>query len=288
MKWYHKFLSVYEKPYAEAAPEIVAEVRSNIEKLQSSEPLVTISVIGYNEERHLLGCLWSLSEQRCKYPLEIIGVDNNSKDRTAEIFEATAVRWFRESTPGCGHARLCGLNNARGKYHINIDADTMYPPHYVETMVETMIRHKLIGVSALWGFIPDKEHSAFGLWIYETMRDIHLYLQKFKRPEMSVRGMVFAYETEPARRLGIRTDIIRGEDGSLAANLIRKEGGRIGFLFGRRTRVVTGYGTMSQNGSLFDNFMLRIKKAALNFWKLFVSRRPSEMKDCEDNLLKKR
>lgn len=39
-------------------------------------------------EKHLLACLWSLSEMQCKYPVEIIGVDNESKDRTAEIFQA--------------------------------------------------------------------------------------------------------------------------------------------------------------------------------------------------------
>ncbi len=36
---------------------------------------------------------------------------------------------------------------------------------------------------------------------------------------MSVRGLVFAYDTELARKVGIRTDIIRGEDGSLALGL---------------------------------------------------------------------
>ena len=102
--WYKKYLQVYERPFAEAPQAVVEEVRQKIAGLQSENPVVTVSLIGYNEEKHLLACLWSLSEMQCKYPLEIIGVDNESKDRTAEIFETLGLPWQRETTPGCGHA----------------------------------------------------------------------------------------------------------------------------------------------------------------------------------------
>lgn len=50
-KWYSKYLQVYEKPFSEASPSIVEEVRQNIAKLQSNNPIVTVSLIGYNEEK---------------------------------------------------------------------------------------------------------------------------------------------------------------------------------------------------------------------------------------------
>ena len=219
MKWYSKYLSVYEKPFAEVPAATVAEVRAKLAERQSDRPLVTVSVIAYNEEKRLTACLWSLAEQQCRYPMEIIATDNLSKDRTAEVLEALGLPWQRETTPGCGHARLCGLNRARGKYHINIDADTMYPPRYVETLVGALERPGVVAVSSLWGYIPDASHPAFGLWCYELARDTHLWLQSFRRPELSVRGLVFAYDTSLARKVGIRTDIIRGEEGSLALGL---------------------------------------------------------------------
>lgn len=232
MKWYSKYLPVYEKPFAEVPAETVAEVRAKLAERQSDRPLATVSVIACNEEKRLTACLWSLAEQRCRYPMEIIATDNLSKDRTAEIFETLGLPWQRETTPGCGHARLSGLNRARGKYHINIDADTIYPPRYVETMVDALERRGVVAASSLWSYIPDAAHSAAGLWLYELARDTHLWLQSFQRPELSVRGLVFAYDTELARKVGIRTDIIRGEDGSLALGL--KPYGRIAFVRSRR------------------------------------------------------
>lgn len=281
-KWYSKYLQVYEKPFSEASPSIVEEVKLNIAKLQSDKPLVTVSLIGYNEEKHLLACLWSLSEMKCKYPVEIIGVDNESKDRTAEIFQACGVPYFTETKHSCGFARLCGLTNARGKYHINIDSDTMYPPQYVELMVNALERPGVVGVSSLWSYIPDKEHSSIGLKFYEAARDLHLWLQSFKRPELSVRGLVFAYRTEYARKTGIRTDIIRGEDGYLALQL--KQFGKIAFVRNRKARAVTGYGTVGADGSLFNSFKVRVLKGLKGIGGIFTQKK--EYKDEDSNLIK--
>ena len=281
-QWYSKYLQVYEKPFSEAPSSIVEEVRQNIAGLQNEHPVVTVSLIGYNEEKHLLACLWSLSEMKCKYPVEIIGVDNESKDRTAEIFQACGVPYYTETRHSCGFARLCGLNHARGKYHINIDSDTMYPPKYVETMVDALKRPGIVGVSSLWSYIPDKDHSRFGLMFYEATRDIYLWIQSFKRPELSVR--VFAYRTEYAQKTGIRTDIIRGEDGYLALQL--KQFGKIAFVRSRKARAVTGYGTVGADGSLFDSFKVRVTKGLKSIGRIFTKK--EEYIDEESNLIKKK
>jgi len=281
MKWYTKYLQVYNKPIVEIPQTIFDVIRTNIEKKQCSVPLVTISVIGYNEETHLLACLWSLSDMICKYPVEIIGVDNDSRDKTAEIFRRCGVPFYTESQHSCGFARLCGLNHARGKYHINIDSDTMYPPHYVDIMIDNLQREKTVAVSSLWSYIPDKQHPFLGLFLYEFTRDIYLWLQSFKRPELSVRGLVFAYKVEYAKKVGIRTDIIRGEDGYLAFQL--KQFGRIAFVHNRKARAVTGYGTVGADGSFFNSFKIRFVKLFKHLFSLFVKK--DNYEDDESNLV---
>lgn len=250
--------------------------------MQNEEPLVSVSVIAYNEEKHLLACLWSLSEMCCKYPVEIIGIDNESTDKTAQIFQDTGIPYYTETRHSCGYARLCGLKKAKGKYHINIDADTLYPPHYVETMVNALEKKNVVAASALWSYFPDKNHSWLGLKCYEFMRDSYLWVQSFKRPELSVRGLVFAYRTEYALETGIRTDIRRGEDGSLALGL--KKYGKITFIRSKKARAVTGYGTVGADGSFFKSFKIRAIKASKNIGGLFTSKK--EYQDEESNLIK--
>lgn len=282
MSWYKKYLSVYEKPYNEVPLSVIETVRKNIGRMQSDKPIATVSVIAYNEEKHLLACLWSLSEMQCRYPIEIIGVDNDSKDHTADIFKAVNIPFYTEKRHSCGYARQCGLNHSRGKYHINIDSDTMYPPRYVETMIGCLEKKGVVGACSAWSYIPDAQHSWISLKCYETARDLYLWLQHFKRPELSVRGLVFAYDTTLGKKIGIRTDIIRGEDGSLALEL--KQYGKIKFIHNRKARAITGYGTVGTDGSFLNSFRIRAIKAFKNIGSLFTHKEHYE--DKEDNIIK--
>lgn len=282
MAWYTKYCTVYEKNIDEVSDSVFYEVKQNIARIQNQNPLVTISVIGYNEEKHLLSCLWSLSDTISKYPIEIIGVDNDSKDRTAEIFERCGIPYYKETKHSCGHARACGLKHARGKYHLNIDSDTMYPPHYAEIMVESLLKQDTVAVCSLWSYMPDKNHSWLAIKVYEACRDFYLWAQHFKRPELAVRGLVFGYDTELGKKVGIRTDIIRGEDGSLALGL--KKYGRIRFIHNRKARAVTGYGTVSADGSFTRSFYNRIVMRLKGITSIFSSR--DHYEDETSNLVK--
>ena len=277
MTWYKKYLAVYEKPFNEAPQAVIAVIKENIRHLQSDHPLVSVVVIAYNEEKHLLANLWSLSDTQCKYPLEIIGVDNESADRTAEIFQACGVPYYTEHQHSCGYARRCGLAHAKGKYYICIDSDTMYPPKYIETLVQKLEQPDIVAVSSLWSYIPDKQHPWLGVKLYEFFRDSYLFLQSFKRPELSVRGLVFAYNIAYGRKVGYRVDIVRGEDGSMALGL--KKYGKIGFIRKRKARAVTGYGTVGADGSFFNSFKTRAVKALRNAGNLFIKKEIYEDED---------
>ena len=74
--------------------------------------------------------------------------------------------------------------------------------------------------------------------------------------------MLFGYNTEIAKKVGIRTDIIRGEDGSLALGL--KKYGKISFLRNRKARAVTCYRTLSADGSPWRSLRIRLWKQIIN------------------------
>lgn len=281
MSWYSKHLQVFEKPFNEAPKELVSEIRQKVEQLQSSKPLVSVVIIAHNEANRLLSCIWSLADNKHNLPIEIIGVNNCSTDHTSDVFESTGVKHYYEDKPGPGYARQCGLNHARGKYYLCIDGDSMYPPHYIETMVANLQKTDITAVFGLWSFVPDKKNTKFKLAIYEFLRDIHLTLQARKRPELSVRGMVFAFHTELGRKFGFRTDIKRGEDGSLALEL--KKLGKIKLLTTRKVRVVTSNGTLNNDGSLLNSFTKRLSKSFKGFTNYFT--KETKYKDEDSNLL---
>ena len=107
MAWYSKYLSIYEKPFSEVPSEVIRSTRERLAAMQSDEPLVSIVVIAYNEGKRLASCLWSLSDLSTTYPLEILGVNNNSKDDTEEVYKAFGVRYFNETRQSPGFARQC-------------------------------------------------------------------------------------------------------------------------------------------------------------------------------------
>ena len=281
MAWYSKYLSIYEKPFSEVPEEVIRSTRERLAALQSDAPLVSIVVIAYNEGKRLASCLWSLSDLSTTYPLEILGVNNNSKDDTEEVYKAFGVKYFNETRLSPGFARQCGLDNSRGKYHFFIDADTFYPPHYVDTMIKTLQKPGVSCVGGFWSYYPDENHSAFGLWLFELIRDTFLYIQHFKRPELCIRGMTFAFNADYARKEKIRTDIRRGEDGSLALSL--KKYGRIAFVHNRKARPVTGYGTLG-SGNLFSSLLYRARVQLNGISRIFFKKEKYE--DSEENLIK--
>ena len=279
--WYDKYLSIYGKPFSEVPQHIIEEIKERLSCLQSSEPLVSVVVIAYNEECRLAACLWSLSELKSQYPIEILGVNNNSKDATENVYQTLGVPYFNETRQSPGFARQCGLQHARGKYHFFIDADTFYPSCYVDKMMQKLTKPGVSCVGTFWSFYPDENHSAFSLFLFELIRDTFLWVQHFKRPELNIRGMTFAFNADYARQCSIRTDIRRGEDGSLALSL--KKFGKIAFLYHRKARPVTGYGTIGSQPmwqSFVDHVHIQIKGIGRIFHKT------DHYDDDESNLVK--
>lgn len=281
--WYDKYMTIYGRPFSEVPQEAVAGIRNRLAHLQSEAPQVSIVVIAYNEENRLAACLWSLSELQTSYPVEILGVNNNSKDATEHVYQSLGLPHYNETRQSPGYARQCGLEHARGKYHFFIDADTLYPSCYVDKMMGKLTQPDVSCVGTFWSFYPDKNHSKFGLFCFELLRDTFLWIQHFKRPELNIRGMTFAFRADYAKQVQIRTDIRRGEDGSLALSL--KKFGRITFLYDRKARPVTGYGTLGTQ-SLWQSFVSHVRIQMKGITRIF--HQTDHYDDAEDNLIEQR
>jgi glycosyltransferase involved in cell wall biosynthesis len=258
--WYLKYAAVYGKPYTSDYKQIAEEIKSKILKLQSKNPVVSIVIIAHNEGENLLSNLWSVSEMQCKYSVEIIGVDNDSTDNTVQVYKDCGLEPLLVTEHHtAGASRQAALEISRGKYYVCMDGDTMYPPEYIETMVDALVADdKAVAACARWNFLPRKGVSVIEMKLYELFRNVHLNALAHKRPELAVRGMTLVVVSKLAKRFGFRRDIKSGEDGSLVLKL--KEFGKVVFVHEKKAIVVTGWRTMEKDGGLTHTLFVRLKR----------------------------
>lgn len=106
-----------------------------------TSPLISVIVPAYNEELWLERCVTALQRQDTDAPYEIIVVDNNSTDGTAEVAERLGVRVVFEPRQGLTFARQAGQDAARGEIVAHTDADSQAPPNWIASIALAFQRH---------------------------------------------------------------------------------------------------------------------------------------------------
>jgi len=96
------------------------------------EPLFSIIIPAYNEEKSISHCLNSVTQQTLsKEKYEIIVVNNNSRDQTKAIAQKYPVSVVDEIKQGYVYALRRGCQKAKGKIFVFTDADTIVPKDWL-------------------------------------------------------------------------------------------------------------------------------------------------------------
>ena len=90
----------------------------------------------FNEEKGIGNVVNNLPKDDC----EIIVVDNNSSDQTAEIARKAGAKIVPETQKGYGYALKKGFASAIGEYIITLAGDGQYPANQVEELVSMAIK----------------------------------------------------------------------------------------------------------------------------------------------------
>jgi GT2 family glycosyltransferase len=105
----------------------------------AERPLVSIVIAAYNERAHIARCLSSLQQQRYE-PLEVIVVDDGSRDRTVDIARSfDGVQVVQTAHRGAAAARNEGARRAHGEIYVFLDADMTFPPPFVDRLVAPLL-----------------------------------------------------------------------------------------------------------------------------------------------------
>ena len=181
---------------------------------EQAVPLVSVVIPCLNEEENVTRCVRGAIDALASGGLagEVIVVDNDSDDRSAELAAAAGARVIVEPRRGYGSAYLAGFAAARGTYIVMADADLTYDfgeipsfIHELQSGAELVMGnrmgnikpgampwlHRYIGYPLLTGLL--------NLFFRTGVRDAHCGMRALRRDvldrlDLRTTGMEFASE----------------------------------------------------------------------------------------------
>ncbi len=103
--------------------------------------MIACSVIvpAFNSEATLASCLRSITQQKCNGDIEIIVVDDFSKDSTPDVARQWGAKLIQnEKNIGPGGSRNRGVAKATGSIIAFLDADDIANPTWLQTVIELL------------------------------------------------------------------------------------------------------------------------------------------------------
>ena len=110
---------------------------------EKAGPLVSVVVPAYNAERTLPATIASIDAQTVD-DLELIVVDDGSRDGTAELARTLGAKVITQANAGHAAARNTGVAAATGRYVAFLDADDLWLPEKLERQLDEIRRNPAV------------------------------------------------------------------------------------------------------------------------------------------------
>ena len=118
---------------------------------------ITVIIPCLNEEQGIEKVMRRMPE----FVDEVIVVDNNSTDRTADVAESLGACVIREHVRGYGRAYKKGFSVATGDVIITLDGDHSYPPDAISYLLEAFLHLEADFLNASRFPVRDREAMSF-------------------------------------------------------------------------------------------------------------------------------
>lgn len=110
------------------------------------QPRVSVILPVYRAEQYIRRCIEGLLNQDCEFDFEIIMVNNNSPDQSANIIgEYPGIKLLSETKQGAYAARNMGIRAAVGDILVFTDPDCVHKCDWL-SLVEATMRDPAIGI----------------------------------------------------------------------------------------------------------------------------------------------
>ena len=269
---------ILEKPLSikDYSHKEIDSLKHQLRRFSNNSPVVSIIIPAWNEEKGILHTLISLANTNCQFAAELIVVDNNSTDGTALLLHKLGVKSLLETKQGVGHARTKGLINAKGKYILTGDSDTLYPPTWITEMTNAMangVKENVLCVTGGYSFLPSDDSPRWQYALYEMMSSVVIKKKQRMQPYLTALGFncgfvrekglqVDGYNIETQRTFRGVAGVLENnatEDGMMALRLM-ETGGTIKCLNSKDARVWTSDRRIQMDGGLKKAMKMRFNK----------------------------
>ena len=188
-----------------------------------TNPLVSVVITTKNEEKNIENCLRSIKGQTFKN-IELIVVDNFSKDKTAEIAKKYAAKVYLKG-PERSSQRNYGAQVASGKYVFYLDADMILSPTVIDDCVEKCevgefdalyVPERIVG-EGFWIKVRDFERSFYTGTVVDAVRfvrrDLFLRVDGFDKNLVGPEDWDFDRRIRKIGRTGIVDTLLYHNEG---------------------------------------------------------------------------
>jgi glycosyltransferase involved in cell wall biosynthesis len=165
------------------------------------ESCVTVIIPCLNEEKGIVQVLSRMPA----FVDEVIVVDNDSTDRTAEIAQASGARVIHEKIRGYGRAYKTGLLQAKGDIIVTLDGDHSYPVDAISYLLEVFLHSGVRFLSASRFPLKNKRAMSFKHWVGNKLLSLALSVLYFRWIRDSQSGM-WVFERECLKEMKLVSD----------------------------------------------------------------------------------
>lgn len=132
-----------------------------------TKPTISIVIVNWNTKKYLAKCLSSIYRNKPSALLEVIVIDNNSKDDSAEMVRKKYL-WVKlianKENKGFAGGNNQGWKKSRGKYILFLNPDTIVHKKCLGLMIDFMEKNQQAGSCSAKLINPDGSDQKLGFY----------------------------------------------------------------------------------------------------------------------------
>ncbi len=162
---------------------------------------ITVVIPCLNEEEAIGKVLQDVPD----FVEDVIVVDNNSTDRTADIARSMGATVVQETLRGYGRAYKSGFAKAQGDIIVTLDGDHSYPVHDLQRLLDIFFHYNVDFLSCCRFPVMDDEAMSFKHWIGNQVLSLVMSVL-FKTPIEDSQSGMWVFRRSILDQMSLRSD----------------------------------------------------------------------------------